>query len=68
MHFPVEVGCRGFIATSTTEWMRVAGLCPKKRNNLTKVLQETVEKVLQETIEKASHWIWVKREDTSWSE
>ena len=60
MHFPVEVGCRGYIATSITKWMRVAGLCTKKRNTLTKALQETVE--------KASHWIWVKREDTSWSE
>ena len=60
MHFPVEVGCRRFIATSITKWMRVAGLCPKKRNVLTKALQETDE--------KASHWIWVKREDTSLSE
>ena len=60
MHFPVEVGCRGYIATSITKWMRVAGLCTRKRNTLTKALQETVE--------KASHWIWVKREDTSWSE
>ena len=59
-HFPFEVGCRGFIATSITKRMRVAGLCPKKRNILTKAVQETVE--------KASHWIWVKREDTSWSE
>ena len=59
-YFPVEVGCRGFIATSITKWMRVAGLCPKKRNILTKALQETFD--------KASHWIWVKREDTSWSE
>ena len=52
--------CRSYIATSITKWMRVAGLCTKKRNILTKALQETVE--------KASHWIWVKREDTSWSE
>ena len=47
--FPVEVGCRGFIATSVTKWVRVAGLGPKKRNIITKGLQETVE--------KASHWI-----------
>ena len=60
MHFPVEVGCRGYIATSITKWMRVAGLRTKKRNILTKALQETVE--------KASHWILVKREDISWSE
>ena len=59
-HFPVEVGCRGFIATSVTKWMRVAGLRPKKRHTITKDLQATVE--------KASHWIWLKREDTSWSE
>ena len=57
-HFPVEVGCRGFIATSITKWIRVAGLCPKKRSILTKALQETVE--------KASHWIWVKRDFVCW--
>ena len=43
-----------------TKWVRVAGLGPRKRNIMTKALQETLE--------KASHWIWVKREDTSWSE
>ena len=59
-HFPIEVGGRGFIATSITKWMRVAGLGPKKRNIMTKAVQETVK--------KASHWIWVKKEDTSWSE
>ena len=59
-HFPVEAGCRGFIATSVTKWMRVAGLRPKKRNIMTKALQKTVE--------KASHWISLKREYTSWSE
>ena len=59
-HFPVEVGRRGFIATSITKWMRVVGLGPKKRNIMTKALQVTVK--------KTSHWIWVKREATSWSE
>ena len=44
MHFTVQVGCRGYIATSITKWMRVATLCIKKRNILTKALQETVEK------------------------
>ena len=33
---------------------------PKKRNAITKAVQESVE--------KASHWIWLKREGTSWSE
>lgn len=59
-HFPVEVGCRGFIAMSVRKWLKTAGLGPKKENAVTKELQETVE--------KASHWIWVKREDTSWYE
>ena len=59
-HFPVEVGCRGFIAASVRKWMKVAGLGPKKGKALTKSLQETVE--------KASHWIWLKREDTTWIE
>ena len=44
LHFPVEFGCRGYIATSIKKWMRVAGLCTKKRNLLTKALQETEEK------------------------
>ena len=59
-HFPVEVGCRGFLATSVRKWMRVAGLGVKKERAFTRTLQETVE--------KASHWIWLKREDSSWSE
>ena len=59
-HFPVEVGCRGFIAASVQKWMRVAGLGWKKEKAMTRALQETVE--------KASHWIWVKREDNSWNE
>ena len=44
-------------------YSRQGTLCrgfPKKRNTTTKALQETVE--------KASHRLWVKREDTSWSE
>ena len=59
-HFPVEVSCRGFIGNSIRRWMRAAGLGPKKEKGLMKALQETVE--------KASHWIWLKREDSSWSE
>ena len=44
MHFPVEVGCRGYIATSITKWMRVAGLCTKKRNILTKLSRRLLKK------------------------
>ena len=46
MHFPVEVGCRGYIATSITKWMRVAGLCTKKRNILSKALYQKLSRRL----------------------
>ena len=59
-NFPVEVGCRGFIAASVRKWLRVAGLGLKEGNKLIKTLQETVE--------KASHWIWLKRDDEGWYE
>ena len=59
-HFPVEIGCRGFVATSVRRWMRVAGIGAKKGKIMTKALQETAE--------KASHWIWLKRNDNSWNE
>ena len=58
--FPVEVGCRGFIAPSLRKWLGVAGLNLKEGN--------AVIKALQETVEKASHWIWLKREDEIWME
>ena len=59
-YFPVEVGCRGYIAPSVRKWLSAAGLRLRKRNEVMKVLQQTVE--------KASHWIWIKREDESWVE
>ena len=42
------------------KWLSAAGLRLRKRNEVMKVLQQTVE--------KASHWIWIKREDESWVE
>ena len=59
-HFPVEVGCRGFVAASTRKWLGTAGLSPRK-------VAETVM-CMQETVEKASHWIWLKRKDDTWCE
>ena len=59
-HFPVEVGCRGFVGTSVKRWMKAAGLGPKRVRAMTKALQETAE--------RTSHWIWLKREDTTWNE
>ena len=59
-YFPVEVGCRGFIAPSLRKWMNVAGLSLRKGN--------VIMRLLQETVEKASHWIWLKRDDGTWTE
>ena len=60
LHYPVEVGCRGYVAESMKRWFRVAGLGFKQQTRLIRQLQEEVE--------KASHWIWLKRDDTTWNE
>ena len=59
-HFPIEVGCRGFVGESVRGWLRTCGLKSKDTNNVLRRVQETVE--------KASHWIWLKRDDDSWLE
>ena len=60
LQFSVEVGCRGFVAESTRRWLRVAGLGMKQQMRLIRQVQEEVE--------KASHWIWLKRDDSTWNE
>ena len=59
-HYPVEVGCRGFVGVSTRRWLRVSGLGQRQMGGVIKKLQEVVE--------KASHWIWLKRDDDTWLE
>ena len=59
-HYPVEVGCRGFVGVSTRRWLRVSGLGQRQMGSVIKKLQEVVE--------KASHWIWLKRDDETWLE
>ena len=39
-HFLIEVGCRDFIASSMTKWMKLAGLSPKKEKALMKAQQK----------------------------
>ena len=60
LQFSVEVGCRGFVAESTRRWLKVAGLGMKQQARLIRQVQEQVE--------KASHWIWLKRDDSTWNE
>lgn len=59
-HFPVEVGCRGFVGNRLKSWLTTIGL--KKRG-----VNEAIKKI-EETTEKASHWIWLKRSDNCWLE
>ena len=59
-HFPVEVGCRGYIGGRLVKWFNFIGVGCRQKN--------TVVKEIQHTVEKASHWIWLKRNDESWHE
>ncbi len=57
--FPVEVGCRGFVATSTTSLLRKIGV--KGRS-----LQQAI-KSISSAAEKSSNWLWIKRKDSIWA-
>ena len=56
--FPVQVGCRGFIATSTTSLLRKVGV--KGRS-----LQQAI-KAISAAAEKSSNWLWIRRNDNVW--
>ncbi len=56
--YPVEIGCRGFVGTSTQHLLRRMGVCgPKLRTAL---------KELAEEVEQASFWLWLRRRDKLW--
>ena len=56
--FPIEVGCRGFVATSLVTTLTKLGIRGKTRK---KVVRE-----VGEAAEKASNWLWLKRTDSVW--
>ena len=56
---PVEVGCRGFVATSTTRLLRDLGI---KGPNLRSAIRAA-----SETAERSSQWLWMKRQDPNWA-
>ena len=60
VHYPVEVGCRGFVGNRLKQWLLSVGLSHRQ---ISKVIKE-----IQCVVEKASHWIWLKRNDESWFE
>ncbi|KAJ8010190.1 hypothetical protein DPEC_G00072420 [Dallia pectoralis] len=57
--YPVEVGCRGFVAFSTTKLLKDLGICGQ-------ALRQTIRAV-SEAAERSCHWIWIKRKDPCWA-
>ena len=56
---PVEVGCRGFVATSTTKLLKRLGVRGQAFRRAIKSLSEAAE--------RSSRWIWIKRKDLNWA-
>ena len=56
---PVEVGCRGFVASSTAKLLREVGVRGQAHRQAIKELANTAE--------RTSHWLWLKRSDTIWA-
>lgn len=57
--YPVEVGCRGFVASSCIKLLKDLGICGQ-------VLRQTIRSV-SEAAERSSQWIWIKRKDPCWA-
>ena len=55
---PVEVGCRGFVAASTTKLLRDLGIRGQS--------QRLAIKAASEAAERSSQWLWMKRKDPCW--
>ena len=56
---PVEVGCRGFVATSTTKLLKGMGVRGQTFRRAVKSLSEAAE--------RSSRWLWIKRKDPTWA-
>ena len=56
---PVEVGCRGFVATSTTKLLKGMGVRGQAFPQAVKSLSEAAE--------RSSRWLWIKRKDPNWA-
>ena len=57
--WPVEVGCRGFVARSTTGLLKEVGIRGQA--------QRKAVKELSTASERSSHWLWLKRKDAAWA-
>lgn len=58
--YPVEVGCRGFVASSTIRLLKDLGIHGQ-------ALRQTIKSV-SEAAERSSQWIWIKRKDPCWAQ
>ena len=56
---PVEVGCRGFVASSTVRLLKELGIHGQ-------ALRQTI-RTLSGAAERGSQWIWMKRKDPCWA-
>lgn len=57
--WPVEVGCRGFVANSTTRLLKEVGIRGQAQRKAIKELSAAAE--------RSSHWLWLKRGDATWA-
>ncbi|XP_061886207.1 uncharacterized protein LOC133636324 isoform X3 [Entelurus aequoreus] len=57
--WPVEVGCRGFVASSTTKLLKEVGIRGQAQRKAIKELSTAAE--------RSSHWLWLKRRDAAWA-
>ena len=57
--WPVEVGCRGFVARSTARLLKEVGIRGQAQRKAIKELATAAE--------RSSHWLWLKRKDAIWA-
>ena len=55
----VEIGCRGFVATSTIKLLRDLGIRGHS--------QHLAIKAASEATERSSQWLWMKKNDPCWA-
>ena len=58
--YPVEVGCRGFVAYSTIRLLKDLGIHGQALRQATRSVSEAAE--------RSSQWIWLKRKDPCWAQ
>lgn len=56
--YPVEVGCRGFVGSSTSRLLRDMGA--------TGIRHRKAMKELAEEAERGSYWLWLRRKAKNW--